>query len=109
DWRWDELNHLKNILSYSNDERKTEQLRKSLVVVLYAHFEGFCVFALQHYQQALNTARLTCVEVVPAIVAGSWEHLFRAMETGDEKCDIFSRKLPNDPYLHRHWRRRHFV
>src|SRR5205807_2364342 len=107
-WRFDEVRRLKNLIE-SAPRVDRDELRKSLVLVLYAHFEGFCVFALQHYLNAVNALRLPCREVTPAIVAGAWERLFNQMEKGDEKSKIFKQKLPNDAGLHRHWRRRHFV
>ena len=109
DWRLDEFNLLKNTLTFVKTEDARAALRKSAVVILYSHFEGFCVFALNHYITAINAERLVVSQVVSAIIAGAWEQVFRAMETGDQKCKIFTSKLPNDIGLHRHWRRRHFV
>ena len=108
-WHFDEVRRLKNLFTHVDNEDLQSEFRKSLVVVLYAHFEGFCVFALQHYLTAVNGTGIPCGSVVSAILAGSWEQLFNAMEHGDQKCRIFHRPLPNDPALHRHWRRRHFV
>jgi RiboL-PSP-HEPN len=109
DWHFDEVRRLKNLFADIDDESLQSEYRKSLVLVLYAHFEGFCVFSLQHYLAAINRAGINCDKAVSAILAGSWEPMFNAMEHGDQKCRIFSRTLPNDPSLHRHWRRRHFV
>jgi len=109
DWRWDELRRLNNLLSLEPNEEEREGLRKSLVIVLYAHFEGFCVFALEHYLAEVNHAKVRCSEAQSSVVAGSWEKLFNAMEHGDAKCRIFIKPLPSDEKLHRHWRRRHFV
>jgi len=64
---------------------------------------------LGHYLLAVNAEQISCKNAVASIVAGAWEPVFRAMETGDEKCRIFSAPLPQDQKLHRHWRRRHFV
>jgi hypothetical protein len=108
DWRFDEVRSLKNVIE-SQPLAAREDLRKSLVLVLYAHFEGFCVFALQHYLAALNQIKLPCRSMTAAVVAGSWERLFIAMEHGTQKCEIFRQTLPDDAGLHRHWRRRHFV
>jgi hypothetical protein len=109
DWRFDEIRRLQNLITQDRNRDDRDELRKSLIVVLYAHFEGFCVFALEHYLASLNSFRLSCRNAASSIVAGAWELLFNAMEHGDEKCKLFTRPLPNDPYLHRHWRRRHFV
>jgi hypothetical protein len=109
DWHFDEVRRLKNLFATVDDESLRSEYRKSLVVVLYAHFEGFCIFALQHYLAAINRAGINCERAVSAILAGAWEPVFNAMEHGDQKCRIFSQSLPNDPGLHRHWRRRHFI
>jgi hypothetical protein len=108
DWRFDEVRRLKNVIEREPPSHR-DDLRKSLVILLYAHFEGFCVFSLQHYLEAINQRRLTCRAVLPALVAGAWERLFHAMESGDHKNRYFRQSLPNDVRLHRHWRRRHFV
>ena len=109
DWRWNELILLKNTINSVRSESDQCNLRKSLVLTLYSHFEGFCIFSLGHYLLAVNAEQISCKNAVSSIVAGSWELVFRAMETGDEKCRIFSAPLPHDQKLHRHWRRRHFV
>ena len=109
EWRSDELTALTNLITREKDGETQSQLRKAVVVVLYAHFEGFCIFGLNHYVTAVNREQVLCKDAVAAIVAGGWEPVFRAMETGDQKCRVFSRPLPSDDKLHRHWRRRHFV
>ncbi len=108
-WRSEELSGLKNLLTFEKDSDRRDTLRKSLVVLLYSHFEGFVVFALQHYQVAINSAAVRCGDATPAILAGAWEGLFNAMQYGDTKNKFFSTLLPDDAALHRHWRRRHFV
>lgn len=108
-WRFEEVTGLKNLISQERDPQIQDTRRKSLVVILYAHFEGLCVFALQHYQSAINRKKLPCREVSSEILAGAWHPVFNAMEQGDEKCRIFLAPLPDDRKLHRHWRRRHFV
>jgi hypothetical protein len=39
DWRFDEVARLKNLLTREPDSVARDDLRKSLVVVLYSHFE----------------------------------------------------------------------
>jgi hypothetical protein len=109
DWRFDEIVSIKNLLTREPTAAARDNLRKSLVVVLYSHFEGFCVFALEHYVEEVNQVMLPCADAHPAIVAGAWDPVFNAMQHGDEKCRVFLKPLPNDAALHRHWRRRHFV
>jgi hypothetical protein len=107
-WRFEEVNALKGAVAAA-DPGVRDTLRKSLVLVLYSHLEGFCVFALRHYIDAVNEVGIQCGDATPAILAGAWEELFKAVLYGDEKCVQFTRRLPDDKGLHSHWRRRHFV
>ncbi len=109
EWRTDEIRHLKNLIGTEPVEVRRNDFRKALVVLLYSHFEGFCVLALQHYRDAVNMAGLSCRSAIPAIVAGAWDKVFSAMQSGDAKCKIFANALPDDANLHTRWRRRHFV
>lgn len=108
-WREDEIrffrNQLANIAGYS----RKMQYRRALVVMLYAHYEGFCKFALEQYVKSINKAALKCGDVTAAVVAGSWRAIFQAIESGDQKAKVFKDQLPNDEKLHRFARRREFV
>ena len=86
-----------------------DQIRRPLVVMLYAHYEGFCKFALQHYCRAVTDERLPAWRCSPAVVAGGLGEVFKAMQSGDAKCKVFGRQLPDDSSLHAHARRRDFV
>jgi hypothetical protein len=108
EWRFAEVTTLKGAVGLASPGDR-DTLRKSLILVLYSHLEGFCVFALRHYVEAVNQAGVPCGDATPAILAGAWEQLFNAVFHGDQKCDLFSRRFPNDEGLHSHWRRRHFV
>lgn len=108
DWRLDEVRKLKNLIE-SQSESERDNLRKPLVVLLYSHFEGYCVFALQHYVLAINSLGLVCEDVPPALIAGAWEPLFRELEYGTTKHPFFKKLLPEDTKLHRHARRRELV
>jgi hypothetical protein len=108
-WRQDEIRFLRNQLASFSNARQKMQFRRSLVVMLYAHYEGFCKFALERYVKAINAARLTCADATPAVVAGTWHQLFTAVESGDRKAKIFKSTLPHDERLHRFARRREFV
>jgi hypothetical protein len=85
------------------------QFRRALVVMLYAHYEGFCKFALLQYIRAVNQVAIKCEEATSAIVAGAWARIFVEIEIGNRKSNIFSSKLPDDTRLHRFARRRDFV
>ena len=108
-WRQDEIRFLRNQLASFSNARQKMQFRRSLVVMLYAHYEGYCKFALERYVKAINAARLTCADATPAVVAGTWHQLFTAVESGDRKAKIFKSTLSHDERLHRFARRREFV
>jgi MAE_28990/MAE_18760-like HEPN len=91
----------------SDEEKNT--YRRSLVVMLYAHYEGFCKAALLQYVRAVNAANLRCGEAISAIVASCWMNIFKEIENAATKSRIFRALLPDDTQLHRFARRRHFV
>jgi hypothetical protein len=108
-WRQDEIRLLRNQLANISNDSEKMQFRRVLVVMLYAHYEGFCKFALVQYIKAVNQEAIRCGEAAYAIVAGAWSKVFTAMETGDQKSSIFRNRLPDDTQLHRFARRREFV
>lgn len=109
DWRLDEMVFLRDQLGNIADDDKKKLYRRSLLVMLYAHHEGFCKFALQHYVRGINTVKLGCAAVNGAIVAAAWTDVFAALESGDRKNRVFKSQLPHDEPLHRFSRRRDFV
>ncbi len=65
DSRFEEVRHLDNLIRTERSVSRQDEFRKSLVLVLYAHFEGFCLFCLEHYQNAINSAKIQCREACP--------------------------------------------
>jgi hypothetical protein len=108
-WRQDEIRFLRNQLVNIGDEFKKMQFRRAIVVMLYAHYEGFCKFALIQYIKAINQSSLKCNELISEIVASAWSKVFAAIENGDPESRIFRRELPNDKRLRRFARRRDFL
>ena len=53
-WRSDEIRFLKNQLSNIQKETEKEKYRKSLVVMLYSHYEGFSKTIFQIYINEIN-------------------------------------------------------
>ena len=107
--RQNEMRFLRNQLANISDPSEKMQFRRVLVLMLYAHYEGFCKFALSQYLRAINRAAIRCEEATSAIVAGAWSKVFTAMERGNQKSEIFRSSLPDDAKLHRFARRRDFV
>jgi len=59
-WRQAELRALANLQAIIRRETEKAQLRRALLVMLYAHAEGFCKIAFLTYVNAVNRAALTC-------------------------------------------------
>src|SRR6185437_12187213 len=74
-----ELRLLENIAERSEVEMERNMLARSLVLLLYAHLEGFCKFALLAYVSQINSLGLPCSEASPPIIAASLGQIFAAL------------------------------
>lgn len=108
-WRQEELAFFKNQLSNINSEEDSCRYRKSLVFLLYSHFEGYVKIALQTYIKYLNSLSLHQRDVIPALAAAGMHKEFLAYENLDRKCSVFRTHLPDDTSLHRFYRRVDFI
>lgn len=104
-WRQEELAFLKNQLSNISDEVQRDKYRKSLVLMLYSHFEGFVKICLLSYIQYINSLQMKRALFNKKLVASSMHQEFNAYDNSDEKCKIFKKKLPEDKRLHKFYRR----
>jgi hypothetical protein len=68
DWREGELASLKILaVTMNNDSTRYSALLRCLVVMLYAHYEGFCKFAWDFYLESIEKQSLTrnqCCETI---------------------------------------------
>ncbi|WP_040196112.1 MAE_28990/MAE_18760 family HEPN-like nuclease [Candidatus Soleaferrea massiliensis] len=103
-WRQEELAFFKNQLSNITDSEK-ERYRKSLVLILYSHFEGYVKISIQTYIQHLNSLLLKRREVNTNLLVTGMHKEFQAYDNLDRKCECFKRELPEDSKLHRFFRR----
>lgn len=108
-WRRDEIRFLKNQLTTMRNENDRSCYRKSLVVMLYSHYEGFCKTALSIYVQAINQCEITRAQAKAHVTAASLAEVFQAYENTDKKCAVFRNLLPDDTKLHRFARQVDFV
>lgn len=108
EWREAELRFLKNRLPFLSDEAKRRIYRKSLVVMLYAHFEGLCKAILQIYVKSLNSSGLLVADANAAIAAATLADVFKALRNPNSKCKVFKKELPDDSKLHQFARDREF-
>jgi hypothetical protein len=98
-WRHEEIVFFQNI-GASLDEPQQEQYRRSLILIVYAHFEGFCKFALTAYISAINQEDLSCFRATPALAAATLHDVFKALKDPNSKSDFFRATAPDDRKLH---------
>lgn len=108
-WRQREIRFFQNQSAKLESEKEQNQFRRPLILLLYAHFEGFCKFALSLYVKAINEEGIKCSDADYAIAAASLADLFRTLRNPEKKCEDFRRSLPNDTVLHRFARDREFI
>jgi len=108
-WRMQELIFLKNKLSLIETESDKNRYRKSLVVMLYSYYEGFCKSAFQIYIQAINSQNLLRSDASLSIRTSSLHEVFLAYGNESKKDELFRKSLPNDTKLHKYSRQITFV
>ena len=87
-WRQEEIAFFKNQLNYVTEDKKGKY-RKSLVLILYSHFEGYTKICLQTYIQYINSQNLDRRDVNFGLMVAGMNKEFLAYENLDRKCDIF--------------------
>lgn len=85
-------------MSASDDEKN--MIKRSLVLVAYAHLEGFCKFSLFSYAAALNSLGISCSEASIPIAAASLSKVFAALRDPQSKHPAFRNRMPEDAQLH---------
>lgn len=108
-WRQEDLAFFKNQLNNLRTEDEKKRYRKSLVLILYSHLEGYTKIALQTYIKYINAQYLLRKDVNLGLMAASMNKEFNAYDDLDRKCDVFRRALPEDGTLHRFFRRVDFL
>ena len=108
-WREEEIRFLRKRVPDLTTDVERDLFRRALILILYAHFEGFCYFTFMHYVRAVNKEGLTCGEVDYPIAAAALSDVMRALRDPFKKCAEFRRDLPDDSKLHRFARDREFV
>lgn len=96
-WREDELVMLK-ILAHSSKEKKIQHnvLLKSLLLMLYAHYEGFCKFAWEQYLSVISNQNILRLHLHDSIICFSLEDEFRKIKnlSSDKIYNFFITTLP---------------
>ena len=106
-WREEELRFLQNRCKDLSEMDK-EKYTRALILMVYAHVEGFTKFALLSYIRCVNSSGLKCDEVVGSIAAASLHDVFIALRNPEKRSNLF-RDVPDDSALHRFAREREFV
>jgi MAE_28990/MAE_18760-like HEPN len=104
-----EIRLIENIAARTDDGAEREMLRRSLILLTYAHFEGFCKFALLAYASAVNALGLPCRDACTPLVAATLGKVFAALRDANSKHEVFARSLPDDRDLHLLARQRSFI
>jgi len=107
-WRTDELRFMQNQMAEMPEENR-EQYRRALLLLLYAHFEGFCRVALRIYVRELNLLHLRVREVSHAVAAATCRPILMALSDHNQKNDFFRHGAPSDSALHFAWRSQEFL
>lgn len=107
-WRQEELAFFKNQLNEVEESNKNKY-RKSLVLILYSHMEGYIKIGLQIYIQYINSQGLNRRDVNTGLMVASMHKEFIAYENMERKSEFFRKALPDDTRLHRLYRRVDFM
>lgn len=101
-WRISEYRALKNLLK---DENKVSVI-KVLVVMLYAHFEGFFKDCMELYIQHINSSAGLLEDFNDSIIAASLNREYGSFEDTNHKCKELTSIPPAEDFLHRFHRRK---
>lgn len=107
--RDDEINLLERIHNASDLDDERKRLRRMIVLLAYAHLEGFCKFALSAYVSEINARNITCEAAATPIAAASLSQVFAVLRDSQRKHREFAKVLPDDSFLHLSAREQQFV
>lgn len=102
-----EIRLIENIAASTENEEEQNTLYRSLILLTYAHFEGFCKFALLAYTSAVNALEIPCRDACTPLVAATLSKVLAALRDVNRKHKEFD--LPDDPDLHLLARERTFI
>lgn len=101
-WRLNEYTHLKNVIKDDNKIAVT----KILIVMLYAHLEGFYKDCMECYIKLINQSDYSLNELNESLVAASLSKQFSSFEDMNRKCRELTSVPPTEDYLHKFHRRK---
>lgn len=100
-WRKNEIKTLKNLLCDGNNV----PVVKTLIVMLYAHFEGFFKDCLECYIRYINSTELSLNRFSDSIITASLNREYAAFENKNRKCKELTSVPPAEEFLHKFHRR----
>ena len=106
-WREAEIREMQNRAS-NLPESEQERFRRPIILLLYAHYEGFCKFAFQLYVRAVNQEQIDLQDATSAVAVATITNLINQLSDPNQKSDLFRNDLPDDRRLHRYARQREF-
>ena len=101
-WRMDELRVLKNLLRENNNV----PVVKTLIVMLYAHFEGFFKDCLECYIKYINSTGKLLKYFTDSLITASLNREYAAFEDLNRRCKELSTTPPAEDFLHKYHRRK---
>ena len=101
-WRKNEIVTLKNLLREDNHV----PVVKTLIVMLYAHFEGFFKDCLECYIRYINSTEMLLNKFDNSIITASLNREYSAFEDMNRKCKELASVPPAEELLHKFHRRK---
>jgi len=84
-------------------------IRKSLIMVLYSHFEGYCKQVLQYYVIYINKEKILSSDAKSGLIAANMHKEFRKLLDSNHKPVNMHDLLKEDGVLQQYGRRREFL
>lgn len=107
--RESEIRLIERLCTESDEDNERSMLRRSLVILTYAHLEGFTKFVLYAYVSFINARKINCADAAIPIAAASLSKVFAALRNPDSKHKVFKKKMPEDTKLHLAAREQAFI
>ena len=104
-----EMRLIDRLIQAAASANEQAMLERSLILLMYAHLEGFCKFSLLSYTSALNALGLTCAEASYPVAAATLHKVFAALRDPNSKHETFRNRMPDDTQLHLSAREQMFV
>lgn len=96
-WRINEIVTLKNLLREDNHV----PVVKTLIVMLYAHFDGFFKDCMECYIKYINSTELSLDKFSDSIITASLNREYAAFENRNKKCKELTSVPPTEEFLHK--------